>query len=82
MITARDYQLESVAAVLECRKNAETCPKCGDKPGNRYEPGCRRIGCERTVCPLVVVDASLVQGFAEWNRRRKEENRLASRSNR
>jgi len=77
MTTERDYQLETVGAILACRSAATTCHVCGEKPGHRYDPGCRIIGCERSACPRVIVDGTLRAGFAEWERARSEEKRLA-----
>ena len=68
MIGARDIELESQLAILTLTRDAVPCAHCGDKPGHRYDPGCRVIGCERTACKPIVEDCTLVEGFRKWNR--------------
>lgn len=67
MIGPRDIELETQLAILTLTRDAVSCHHCGDKPGHSYEPGCRVIGCERAACPRIVVDASLSEGFRQWN---------------
>lgn len=68
MIGPRDIELETQLAILTFTRDAVSCHHCGDKPGHRYEPGCRFLGCERSACKPVVADCSLEEGFRKWNR--------------
>jgi hypothetical protein len=68
MIGRRDLALETQLAILTLTRDAVSCHHCGDKPGHRYEPGCRFLGCERSACKPVVEDCTLADGFQKWNR--------------
>lgn len=68
MIGDADILAENQFAILTLTRDCVSCSHCGDKPGHRYEPGCRRIGCERAACNPSITDGGLVEGFQDWNR--------------
>lgn len=68
MIGQADIDAENQLAILTLTRDAVSCSHCGDKPGHRYEPGCRFIGCERAACNPSITDGGLVEGFQTWNR--------------
>ena len=73
MIGEADIMAENQLAILTLTRDCVSCSHCGDKPGHRYEPGCRVIGCERTACKPVVADCGLAEGFRQWNRQASRE---------
>lgn len=75
MISDHEILMETQLAILTLTRDCVTCPHCGDKPGHRYEPGCRVIGCERTACVPIIADCRLGEAFQQWNR---QASRLAS----
>jgi len=68
MIGPADIANETQLAILTLTRDAAACAHCGDKPCHSYEPGCRRLGCERGACVPILADAGLVETFRLWNR--------------